>query len=43
LSRAMVNEFNPMSPETPIVKQYLDEHVAVLSRALETFLTSRET
>ena len=43
LSQAMVNEFNPMSPETPIVKQYLDEHVAVLSRTLETFVTSRET
>jgi len=43
LSQAVVNEFNPMSPETPIVKQYLDEHVAVLSRSLETFFTSLET
>ena len=43
LSQAMVNEFNPMSPETPIVKQHLDEHVAVLSRSLETFFTSLET
>jgi hypothetical protein len=43
LSQAMVNELNPMSPETPIVKQYLDEHVAVLSRTLDTFLTSLET
>ena len=42
LSQAVVNEFNPMSPETPIVKQYLDEHVAVLSRTLETFFTSLE-
>ena len=43
LSQAMVNEFNPISPETPIVKQYLNEHVAVLSRTLETFFTSLET
>jgi hypothetical protein len=43
LSQAMVNEFNPMSPDTPIVKQHLDEHVAVLSRSLETFFTSLET
>jgi len=43
LSQAVVNEFNPMSPETPIVKQHLDEHVAVLSRTLETFFTSLET
>ena len=43
LSQAMVNEFNPMSPETPIVKQHLDEHVAVLSRTLETFFTSLAT
>lgn len=42
LSQAVVNEFNPMSPETPIVKQHLDEHVAVLSRTLETFFTSLE-
>lgn len=38
LTAAVVDTFNPMFPETPIVKQHLAEHAASLHRSIELFL-----